>query len=339
MADDKSVQGAAEKILGLLNPKLGQSTPVVKAEPSVEPEVKKEATPVAEQTQEVSNDNQSTSDEIVEEAVATENTETKVEEQPTQQEEVKKPNLHRVKVNGQELEVTLDELKSGYSRDSDYRQKTHQLSEQRKSLESEKESLRQTYESRLKELNNAIQTADLFFKEQMGNPDLSRLYEEDPAQAAKLEFKIRQQQSKISELRKKADEAFQSEFQQYLQKQKKLAEERIPEFADPVKATEFKTTAKKTLADYGFNDDEISSLADHRFLMVLKDAMQYKNLKSNKDLTVKKVTSAPKVIKAGIAKGDSSSRDIIKNKIVKVRKSGRIEDAQSAILEMITQKK
>jgi len=217
--------------------------------------------------------------------------------------------------------------------------KTHQLSEQRKSLESEKESLRQTYESRLKELNNAIQTADLFFKEQTGNPDLSRLYEEDPAQAAKLEFKIRQQQSKISELRKKADEAFQSEFQQYLQKQKKLAEERIPEFADPVKATEFKTTAKKTLADYGFNDDEISSLADHRFLMVLKDAMQYKNLKSNKDLTVKKVTSAPKVIKAGIAKGDSSSRDIIKNKIVKVRKSGRIEDAQSAILEMITQKK
>jgi len=123
MADDKSVQGAAEKILGLLNPKLGQSAPVVKAEPSVEPEVKKEATPVAEQTQEVSNDNQSTSDEIVEEAVTTENTETKVDEQPTQQEEVKKPNLHRVKVNGQELEVTLDELKSGYSRDSDYRQK------------------------------------------------------------------------------------------------------------------------------------------------------------------------------------------------------------------------
>ena len=84
MADDKSVQGAAEKILGLLNPKIGQSEPTTKAEPSVEPEVK---------TQEVSNDNQSTSDEIVEEAASTENTETKVEEQPTQQEEVKKTNL------------------------------------------------------------------------------------------------------------------------------------------------------------------------------------------------------------------------------------------------------
>jgi len=165
MADDKSVQGAAEKILGLLNPKQGQSAPVVKAEPSVEPEVK---------TQDVSNDNQSQSDEIVEEAVATEKITEENTEQPTQQEEVEKPNLHRVKVQGQELEVTLDELKSGYSRDSDYRQKTHQLSLDKKNLESEKESLRQTYDSRIKELNNAIQSADLLFKEQLGATDLNR---------------------------------------------------------------------------------------------------------------------------------------------------------------------
>ena len=181
MADDKSVSGAAEKILGLLNPKEGQSAPVVKAEPSVEPEVK---------TQEVSNDNQSTSDEIVEEAAATENTNEEVTEQPTQKEEVEKPNLHRVKVQGQELEVTLDELKSGYSRDSDYRQKTHQLSLEKKNLESEKESLRQTYDSRIKELNNAIQSADLLFKEQLGATDLNKLYEEDPSHAAKLSLKL-----------------------------------------------------------------------------------------------------------------------------------------------------
>lgn len=333
MADDKSVQSAAEKILGILNPKAGQSAPVVKAEPSVEPEVKKEI------TQEVSNNNQSTSDEIVEEALATENTTEEVTEQPTQQEEVEKPNLHRVKVQGQELEVTLDELKSGYSRDSDYRQKTHQLSQDKKNLETERESLRQTYDSRIKELNSAIQSADIYFKEQIGNQDLNRLYEEDPVQAAKLEFKIRQQQGKIGELKRKADEAFQNEFNQYLKKEIKLAEERIPEFADPVKATEFKSTAKKVLADYGFSDNEISSLADHRFLLVLKDAMQFKNSKSAKDLSVKKIVSAPKVIKAGVTKSDSSARDVIVSKIGKVRKSGRLDDAQDAILHMITKKK
>lgn len=333
MADDKSVQGAAEKILGLLNPKLGQSAPVLKAEPSVEPEVKKE------QPQEVSNDNQSQSDEIVEEAVTTENTTEEIKEETTEQEVVEEQNLHRVKVQGQELDVTLDELKSGYSRDSDYRQKTHQLSIERKSLEGEKESLRQTYDSRINELNNAIQTADIFFKEQMGHYDLAKLYDEDPGQAAKLEFQIRQQQSKIGDLKRKANEAFQSEFNQYLKKEIKLAGEHIPEFADPVKSTEFKANAKKVLTDYGFNDKEISSLSDHRFLLVLKDAMQFKNTKSSKDLSPKKIVTAPRVIKAGVAKPNSSVRDVIQQKIGKVRKTGRMEDAQSAILQMITQKK
>ena len=73
-----------------------------------------------------------------------ENTEV-TEEQKTELEE---PNLHRLKVNGQEIEVSLDELKAGYSRDSDYRQKTHSLSMERKDLETQKESLRQSYDNR-----------------------------------------------------------------------------------------------------------------------------------------------------------------------------------------------
>jgi hypothetical protein len=67
--------------------------------------------------------------------------------------------------------------------------------------------------------------------------------------------------------------------------------------------------------------------------------MQFKNSKAPKDLNVKKVVTAPKVIKAGISKTDSSVRDILNQKIGKVRKSGRLDDAQSAILQMITQKK
>jgi hypothetical protein len=67
--------------------------------------------------------------------------------------------------------------------------------------------------------------------------------------------------------------------------------------------------------------------------------MSFKNAKGSKDLSVKKIVSAPKVIKAGVAKPNSSARDVIQQKIGKVRKTGRMEDAQSAILQMITQKK
>ena len=75
--------------------------------------------------------------------MTTENTEVTEETQTESQE----PNLHRLKVNGQEIEVSLDELKAGYSRDSDYRQKTHSLSLERRDLEAQKNSLRQSYDA------------------------------------------------------------------------------------------------------------------------------------------------------------------------------------------------
>ena len=53
---------------------------------------------------------------------------------------------------------------------------------------------------------------------------------------------------------------------------KDLAATKIPEFSDPQKSTKFRNQMRATLTDYGFNDQEIGSLADHRFLMVLKDA-------------------------------------------------------------------
>ena len=43
--------------------------------------------------------------------------------------------LYKVVVDGQEQEVTLDELMKGYSRQSDYTRKTEKLSQDRKSVE------------------------------------------------------------------------------------------------------------------------------------------------------------------------------------------------------------
>lgn len=42
---------------------------------------------------------------------------------------------YKVKVDGKELEVTLDELMQGYSKESDYRQKTQALAEERRRLD------------------------------------------------------------------------------------------------------------------------------------------------------------------------------------------------------------
>ena len=323
MAEPQNIEGAAEKISGLLNPKDQQETETKTAEPS-------ESKPEIQETDSSQAESEATTQEET-----SENTEVTEETQTESQE----PNLHQLKVNGQEIEVSLDELKAGYSRDSDYRHKTHQLSMERKDLDVQKNGLRQSYDAKLSELNELIATADATVRQTQGSTDLQKLYEEDPTQAAKLDFELRQQQSRIQDMKGRAREAQAKQYNDFLETQRELAATKIPEYSDPGKADQFKINMRNSLKSYGFNDEEIGSLADHRFLMVAKDAMSYKSLKDKRPIVQKKVANAPKVVKSGVAKSSTSSgREQIRNKIGKLRKSGDIKDASSAILDMINLK-
>ena len=323
MSETTNIDGAAEKISGILNPKDQQETET-KVEPSEPESTEKQETPESQAESEAAPVEQET-----------ENTEVTEETQTESQE----PNLHRLKVNGQEIEVSLDELKAGYSRDSDYRQKTHSLSMEKRDLESQKNSLRQSYDAKLSELNELIATADATVRQQQGSQDLQRLYEEDPTQAAKLDFELRQKQVQLNEMKTKAREAQAKQYNDFLETQRELAATKIPEYSDPSKADQFKLNMRNSLRGYGFNDEEIGSLADHRFLMVAKDAMSYQSLKDKRPIVQKKVANAPKVVKSGVAKSSTSSgREQIRNKIGKLRKTGTLGDAQSALLDIINLK-
>ena len=323
MSEAQNIDGAAEKISGLLNPKDQQETET-KAE-STEPEsTEKQETPESQAESEAAPAEQES-----------ENTEVTEETQTESQE----PNLHRLKVNGQEIEVSLDELKAGYSRDSDYRQKTHSLGMEKRDLEVQKNSLRQSYDAKLQELNDLLATADATVRQQQGSADLQKLYEEDPTQAAKLDYQLRQQNRAIEDMKSKAREAQIKQYNDFLETQKELAATKIPEYSDPNKADQFKINMRNSLRGYGFNDEEIGTMADHRFLMVAKDAMSYQTLKDKRPIVQKKVANAPKVVKPGVAKSTTSSgREQIRSKIGKVRKTGNINDASSAILDIINLK-
>ena len=324
MAEQSNVQGAAEKIAGILDPKKGQ--PEKKPE---EPKAEPSETPEKQEVQESQAESEATNEQV------TENTET--EETTTELQE--EPNLHRLKVNGQEIEVSLDELKAGYSRDSDYRQKTHNLGIEKRELDGQRESLRQTYDTRLQELNELIATADATVRQEQGSEDLQKLWEEDPTAAARLDYQMRQRNRQLDDVRSKAREAQTRQYEDFLSTQRELAATKIPEYSDPNKADQFKVNMRNSLRSYGFNDQEIGQLADHRFLMVAKDAMSYKNLKDKKPIVQKKVANAPKVVKAGVAKSSTSSgREGIRNKINRLGKTGHLKDAQSAILDMINLK-
>ena len=187
---ETDIQRATKTISGLLNPDENKKQTQEDGEPPQEeqnsPDPTDEESQIEDQPQEQETMEEESQEETSEEA-------TQDEEQSEIQEKQESP-LHKVKVNGQEFDVTLDELRNGYSRDADYRQKTENLAMERKQLQAESEKQRQDYSNKLNELNQMVSLAQQELNQEKNSVDLEKLYEEDPTEAMRIEHRMKKRQ-------------------------------------------------------------------------------------------------------------------------------------------------
>ena len=264
-------------------------------------------TPVEQSTEVESETQELTPDDL---ELVSEDTTTETDEQ-----------LYEVKVNGETIKVSLDELQSGYAKDSDYRQKTSKLSEERKSLEEERQKIldemnvanqkKSEYVKRLEEVVNKLKPPSI------SDSELERLFEEDPTEYVKAQAMVtreRERQMKLkSELEKeKQDQAvdYQNKMKVVLQNEQKKLIEKIPALADPNKAEKIRTDIKTFLTSQGYSENELVNLTDHRTVLVAYNAMQLDNLKKAK-LDGKKVKRVPRVTASGSQTISSESSSAI----------------------------
>ena len=98
-------------------------------------------------------------------------------EDQVEEEEEQQPQLYTIKVDGEDVEVTLDELQNGYSRQRDYTRKTQELAEQRKSFEAKLKEVIQKDEL----YSQLLPKMEATLKGELENePDWNALYEADP---------------------------------------------------------------------------------------------------------------------------------------------------------------
>ena len=189
---ETDISRATKTISGLLNP-LNTKEEEEKQEAEPQEQNSPEPTEVESETdqpqeQEISEEAES-QEEVSEQEVSQD------EEQIDTQEKQDSP-LHTVKVNGQEFNVTLDELRNGYQRDADYRRKTEELSYEKKQFMSESEKQRLDYSTKLNEANQMLSVAQQQLNSEINSADLEKLYEEDPTEAARIEHRLRRKQKK-----------------------------------------------------------------------------------------------------------------------------------------------
>ena len=255
------------------------------------------------------------------------------EEAESQEEEVEELPKYRVKVSGEEVEVSLDELLNGYSRTADYQKKTQSLAEQRKAVEADRVKIeeaaktRETYAQRLQVIEQLLQ-------QQNQGEDLSNLKAEDPiayavAMAEKMEREKQLQAVQMERQRVQQEQQSytQAQLQKHIQAEQAKLVEAIPEFKDDVKAEVIRRDIRNYAKAQGFSDQELSQVYDSRAVLALYKAAQYDKLMANKGVTSKKVATAPKTIRPGTSNPQSSDNETFKKERAALRQSGNKKDA------------
>lgn len=308
---DTSVRGAANAFMSFLEPQ--------SEEAKAQPEAVQEQEPVEEYS--AADDSEPEEQDV------------SAEEAESQEEEVEELPKYRVKVSGEEMEVTLDELLNGYSRTADYQKKTQSLAEQRKVVEAERVKIEEAAKTR-ETYSQRLQVIEQLLQQQNQGEDLSALKTEDPiayavAMAEKVE-RDKQLQAVQAERQRVQQEQMahqQALLQKHIQDEQKKLVDAIPEFKDEVKAEIVRRDIRNYAKSIGFTDQELSQVYDSRAVQTLYKAMQYEKLMANKGATTKKVATAPKTLRPGTSNPQSSENDAQKKERARLRQSGNKKDA------------
>lgn len=256
------------------------------------------------------------------------------EEEGDEPQAVSDDTLFDIEIDGEEYEVNLAELRSGYLRQEEFVKRSTALQEEHDAKIAEL-TQREAELIREIEATAVIQTADLSKYEQM---DWARLKAEDPVKfaeqysdyAQKREAVQRQLQrrSQVQQMHSKAEAIKQ---QAILEKQYAIALDLIPELSQDTYREKIFEYAKSV----GLTRDEVASISDARHLLLLDQARKYTESQlKRKDTIEKKVPVAktlPPVVKPG-AKKPAASAGNKRQKALEARfaESGSIRDAAAA---------
>jgi membrane protein involved in colicin uptake len=106
--------------------------------------------------------------------------------------------------------------------------------------------------------------------------------------------------------------------------------EAIPEWLDPVRANAEATQLLEGAKHYGLTAQDIDDMADHRVVVVLRDALAYRALKDKTASTKEEVKKAPVMAKPGTVKQGNPQALHAHRTIEKAKQSGKTEDAAAA---------
>ena len=341
-AEPGSIVEAQSAILGLLEPE--EATPETQeSAPTEDVEESTEETQ-DEPLEEVSEEEEESEEEFEEEEES--------EDESDAEEEEEEPDTHTIKVDGEEVEVTLDELKSGYSRQSDYTKKTQEIAEYRKQADAMMQQAQQEVYQTQQFRQQYIDAASAVVQQQYGklnelvnNTDWERLKIEDreeyltkKSEVTDLQTMMQQEEHRLGQANEQAMAEQRQTQQRVAYEERQKLETILPEW----KNEEFRQKAGKELTEFalsqGFLQEELNQLTDHRSLLVLMQAKAFQEMqKAQLSTKSKKTKKKPKMATSGTGSKNKKERGKAERtaKMKRLKETGHVNDSVSLFEDFV----
>lgn len=246
------------------------------------------------------------------------------------------------KVNGEESEVTLAELKKGYQLEADYTRKNQAFIEQQKEFNEQQEQARTEVADQLRRAGAAFQVAQSQLTNDFNSINWTELQQADPTQYVIQRQQFGERQAHINQMidqasreaqsfqdkqRLEADQAKES----VMREQAELLSKAMPAWSDS-KVREAETAqVAEYFASMGFQPEEVNGITDHRIILMAIKAMNAVK-SSDIDIAKKKVEKVPKLVKSNARQNQNLGKEKTLSKLKsRIKQTGNVDDVAALL--------
>lgn len=349
MADTQplDVGGAAEKILSLMEPP---------PEEQVEPEAQ-----TSEQVEETEGAQETASDDSEQESEQQAESESTEEDEDIQTfdeladhlgvdiDYLKKLKV-RTKADGVEKEATIERLLTEFQIDQNATRKSQELAESRKAFEAESQAQKEQLQGQLNQAAQLTQFLESELTKDVEAIDWNTLRQEDPAEFAAKKQEVAERVSQLQQIKQGTSNLSRQSLIEAGRKEMEANIKRLPEVISEwsdteVQKKEMPELREYLLSNYSFNPEQIDGkvvdgqiesygLINADTIAIARKAMLYDRLMKESKPKKEKLKKLPKLGAGKPRAKDEINTEARKAKRARLKKTGRVEDAESVLKEM-----
>lgn len=251
------------------------------------------------------------------------------------------------KIDGEEGQATLSQLVKSFQLEGHLNRENMKVAESRKELESQREKLEKERNEKLQELQQSLQVASQILYGDWSRVNWDQLKQEDPVEYLQKKEEFAEYQQALGQV----NQSLQQEYQKYQEAQKEAMQNHVKEqqkkLLDAIPEWNNKDTLKKEYGqlvsflqdDLGVTKEELDSLTDHRFYLLARDAMRYRNLKKADPRKTHRANKPTPTVKAGSNNSQQKQAVQMQGLHKNLRKKKDVKSAAALINEMYKNKK